>query len=647
MKYLQYMAGTASPVEKAGETNKLQEVQQTEVPKMTLSMSRRQVDFSHPERCTQTRPVSCTVCGKAVVPDKQNWARLLVAITEHFIVEGIPKIALLSKCSLCSRDEAFPFLMDTKIDRYVCAKLSNDKWINLNLGIPVLVDRIGKLCKFCNTNLNDVIIKYEPKDKAHVEKAQMYIRPAYSEPAVQSPPTFASAAIKKVSDVLSAHFSNGYRLNSPIELVRFRSFVAENFGEEITLSDEELRSIIAVCGIAFDGKVYVVSIQTKEQIRKLAEEYFANGAQVIFFTEFYTKNENWLFEASVVSEEMLICILRSLFSKLSFTSTYFGYTDATVYSVLEHEILRVWGNDILLTYKQLAERLQYVPLNRIKVTLGQNSDFIWNSVETFSHISRIDITDDQRAAIRESAVRGCNVRGYVSVTDLPIGEIKERNYQLSITAVHNAVYRICLSDKFDKQGKIVTRKGDYFNALTIMKDYCCTVDKCSLDNLLTFEKELTGEIHRWVPMEAGNSVLIRVGKNAYVADKYVHFNVDAVDRAIGDFMKSVYLPLRAFTAFGIFPDCGQVWNLFLLESYCRRFSQNYRFDTLSVNSRNVGAVIRKSCGLSYTEIMTDAVVNSDIPLTDVAVGEFLYENGYISCINGLSEKVHFQVPRTC
>ncbi|MGV8058731.1 MAG: hypothetical protein AB2L12_12015 [Smithellaceae bacterium] len=434
--------------------------------------------------------------------------------------------------------------------------------------------------------------------------------------------------VEHLTDVLSLHFANGYRLNSPIEMARFRSFAAEDLGKEITLTDEDLKRVIAACGTAFDGKIYAVSAQAKKQIKRLAEDYFSDGAQAIFFEEFYAKNENWLFESSVVSKDMLIDILGRLFPKLFFTQTYFGYMDDSLFAALEGEILRVWGDDILLTYGQLAERLRYVPLERIKYALGQNSDFIWSSVETFSHVSRIEITDEERQVIREAAVRECNARGYASITNLPLGGIEERNYKLSITAVHDAAYRICLSDKFDIKGKIVMRKGDTLDALTIMKNYCRTIEKCSLDALLNYEKELTGEVHRWIPMEAGNTVLVRIDKDIYVADKFAHFDVEAIDAAIELFVEDDYLPLKSFTTFGAFPHCGQTWNLFLLESYCRRFSQKFRFDTPSINSRNAGAVIRKNCDMDYTEIMTDAVANADVPLKDTAVGKFLYESGF-------------------
>jgi len=590
-----------------------------------ITNSAKRVDFTCPELCAQTRPLTCTIKGQAVVPNKQNWAQILVAITERFIADGNSSIDLLGYKPLYGSKI---FFLPTKSDSGTCSLLSNGKWIYTNYNPQTIVSIIKKLCQHCEVDLNDVIITYEPKYGKHGKAVQTYTRPANIVPTTPPKPALDPALVEQLTDVLSTHFANGYRLNSPIEMARFRSFAAEDLSEEITLTDEELRSYIADCGITFDGKVYAVSAQAKERIRDLSEDYFADGAQAIFFAEFYSKNENWLFDASVVSENMLIDILRRLFPKLSFTKTYFGYADASIFSTLESEILRVWSDDILLTYEQLAERLRYIPLERIKFALGQNSDFIWSSVETFSHVSRIEITDEERQIIREAAVRECNARSYFSITDLPFGEIKERNYELSITAVHNAIYRICLSDKFDKKGKIVTRKGEVFDALAIMKKYCRTIDKCSLDDLITYEKKLTGEVHRWIPMVAGNTILVRIDKNTYVADRYVNFDADIIDEAIGLLVKGDYLPLKSFTTFGVFPNCGQKWNLFLLESYCRRFSQKFRFDTLSVNSRNAGAVIRKSCVMNYTDIMTNAVANADIPLKDTAVGKFLYESGY-------------------
>lgn len=556
------------------------------------------------------------VCLGVISPTYQNWQK------QHFVRKDAIEIeSTLSAMLHLSPDanwdsEAGTYLVDTFT---ISINVLDTGWVN----VTELNHLFYNATHTCPADTETVTYS-KPVETVSVT----YSKPVDIVPVAHPEPMLYPGRVAQLEDILSTHFANGFRLNSPIELLRFRTFYQKNMDKELTLHDEDLKSRIAACGTNFDGKIYAVSAQAKERIRRLAEDYFTNGAQAIFFAEFYTKNESWLFEASVVSEDMLIEILRKLFPKLSFTQTYFGYTYASIIVVLEGEILRVWGDNVLRTYGQLIERLFYIPLERIKSVLSQNSDFIWNSVETFAHLSKINITDEERQVIREAVSRECNSRGYASIADLPLSEIEERNYTISLTALHNAVYRICLSDKFDIKGKIVTRKGDTLDALTIMKNYCLTIEKCSLDDLLSYEKELTGEINRWIPMEAGNTVLVRIDKDHYVADKLVHFDVEAVDAAIELFIEGDYLPLISFTTFGAFPHCGQTWNLFLLESYCRRFSRKFRFDTPSINSRNAGAVIRKTCGMDYTEIMTDAVANADVPLKDTAVGKFLYENGY-------------------
>ena len=143
------------------------------------------------------------------------------------------------------------------------------------------------------------------------------------------------------------------------------------------------------------------------------------------------------------------------------------------------------------------------------------------------------------------------------------------------------MFEIVLSDKYDRRGKIITRKGDTLDALTIMKEYCRKLDKCSLQDLLDFERELTGESHRWIPMEAGYSVMVRADEDSYIAEKYVHFDVAGIDSAL-DLFVTVYCHLKASPLFA-FPYCDKLGNLFLLESYCRRFSERFGFEVLAVN----------------------------------------------------------------
>ena len=587
------------------------------------------VDFTHPELCAQTRPVNCLKDGRAVVPDKQNWSRLLVAITERFIEEGNPNLGALDRKPMYGSKV---FFMPRKAHFGTCFELSNGKWIYTNYNTQTIVTIIGNLCRHCEVALSDVVISYLPKSAPFEHSAEPTKRAVEGVAATISPKMVLEPAfVEMIIEVMSAHFPNGFRIDSPIEFLRFRHFAAEDFGDETSITDEELMKSIFSCGTFFDGKVYVIGNEIESKIQNKVDLAISGGAEIIFYNSFYARHEDWLFAGSVISEEMLKDILVKLYLKYTHKANCFSPKsgNGTEISKIKSEIMRAWGSDVILNYKQLSERLPYTPLDKIKHVLAQNSDFIWNATEVYTHVGNVDMTDEECAAIAEYVAVACRTDGYASLSDVPLGEIEERNYELTLTAIHNAVFGIVLANKYDRRGKIITRKGDILDALTIMKEHCRTLDKCSLQDLLDFERELTGESHRSIPMEAGYSVMVRADEDSYIAEKYVHFGATEIDGALDLFVTGEYLPLKSVTTFAAFPHCRQAWNPFLLESYCRRFSDGFRFEVLAFNSKNAGAIVRKSCRLSYAQIMADAVAKSDIPLEKAAIEEFLHKNGYL------------------
>jgi hypothetical protein len=297
--------------------------------------------------------------------------------------------------------------------------------------------------------------------------------------------------------------------------------------------------------------------------------------------------------------------------------------------VVVNELIRVWGEDVLLSFGQMAERLPYIPVDRIKTVLAYSADFIWSSMETYTHKNKIDASEMEKSYVQEIARRECELHRYVSIAALPIEDFATRNHELSQAAVNNAVFSVYLSDDYEKRGKIVMRKGEGVDAHEIMREYCRTLDRITLDELLEFERDLTGEVRRWIPMQAGYDIMVRIDKDTYVAERFVEFDADSIDAAIEHFVSGEYAPLINVTTFAIFPYCGQAWNLFLLESYVRRFSKRFRFEAPSVNSRNVGCIVQRCSNLDYDGIMIDALAKSRLVLHDEdVVADFLFSSGY-------------------
>jgi len=428
--------------------------------------------------------------------------------------------------------------------------------------------------------------------------------------------------------VLDVRYKNRFRID-PIELGRLRRFMREITDADVTIADDELAEAVKMFGILLDGKVYIVSEDAQIKLKEIVSSYFLTGASVIFYTEFYIKNEQWLFDCSIVSVKMLTDSLRHAFPHLSFTKTYCGYTSTDIHSVVANELSRVWGEDVLLSFDQIAERLPYIPINRIKTALAYNADFIWNSVETYAYKNKIDVSETEKGYVKKVAKGECELHRYVSITTLPIEDFATRNHELSQTAVHNAVFNVYLSDDYEKRGKIVMRKGEEMDAHEIMREYCRTLDRITLDELLEFERDLTGEVHRWIPMQAGYDIMVRIDKDTYVAERFVEFDADVIDAAIEHFVSGEYAPLINVTTFATFPYCGQAWNLFLLESYVRRFSKRFRFETPSVNNKNVGCIVQRYSNFDYDGIMIDALAKSSLVLHDeCVVADFLLRGGY-------------------
>lgn len=600
------------------------------------------VDFDRPELCERTTPVLCKISGLEVpIIGRQNWVQLYVAIIEKFIKERNPKLAELYKRPLTrhkkhkhhrsflggffSQREDRSFFMNSRITGRNCALLSNGKWIDVNFSIPNLVKTIGLLCQYCGVNTTDIEIEYVGKKYKESTDYFYLVKTAKKEKGktISLDNNFFAVASK----VLSSRFENGLRIDSGIELDRFRLLANEDCSVDIGMSDFELKNALIPCGMLFDGKLYLVTETTKAKIIETISLAFNNGCRIIFYKSFYVQNENWLYDNHIISAEMFEAILRKSCPEYIYGRVSFSKEQNVS---LGSAIADCFKEATILSYAQMSERLPYIPISKIKQVLAGNSEFIWNAPEIYTHISRIVITKNDKDEISKFVANKIASNTYVLASDLQLSKISEQNPALSETALRNGVYLLCLADKYVLCGNIITLKGIKLEAAAIMEEYCLSRDNCKLDELLTFENEICGSIHRWIPMNAAYKIMVRTEKNLFVAENSVSFDIDAIDNAIEYFCEGDYIPLQAVTALMTFPYCGRPWTLFLLESFCRRFSRKFRFEVLAVNSKCAGVIVRQSCPMNYRQIMTDAVAKSGIELTEQKVLDYLCNNGYIA-----------------
>ena len=84
-------------------------------------------------------------------------------------------------------------------------------------------------------------------------------------------------------------------------------------------------------------------------------------------------------------------------------------------------------------------------------------------------IDRFHITAEEKEAIYGYVNAACAENGFASLSDVPLGDIIEENYELSITTIWNAVYKAVLMKHFWLNGKILTRDKPELDAVSLLK----------------------------------------------------------------------------------------------------------------------------------------------------------------------------------
>lgn len=432
----------------------------------------------------------------------------------------------------------------------------------------------------------------------------------------------------RILSTLEHFFEYGFKTDV-VEISRFRESYEQINRTECELTDKQLVHFISSIGFEFEGKVYVVSEQEKENIRQTLEKCKLDKVCIVYYESLFDSNFEEYYREKIVSSEMLKAIIQSLAPHCRFKNNYFTFeNDGTEMELVGEDIVRVWGSSLLQTYDELSRKLPLIPMEKVKQSLASNGKFLWNSPETYVLTKEIHISDEDRSELTHYVEHQVELNGGVSLAELPFDKVRDQNPGLSEVALQNAFYAL-VKDRYDRNDKVLTKKGQKKDVYSAVIEYCRRKDHCTYHRLEEIARRVAGVVRQPAIVEAANAAMIRLDKDHFVADQYVKFDCESIDRALDQTVSSDFIGLREITTFSLFPDCGYKWNLYLLESYCRRFSKKYKYETRRANSSNSGAIVVKSCLMNYHDLMARAVARSNTPLDEENVFEFLTETGYM------------------
>lgn len=435
----------------------------------------------------------------------------------------------------------------------------------------------------------------------------------------------------ELKTLLFKKFPYGIRIDSEIDIIKLKNF-AEMFGITLPENEKLLKAQTSAGGISFEGKIYFVSEDIYNGIIQKINDVFAEGFFVIYYEELLNRNFAWFDENHISSWELLREILDCKSDDLFIGKNFLrqGNMRINEAEAVEKEMERVWGDEPIHTYDEMYLRLPYIPNEKIKFYLSYCQKFVWSTHETFAWIDKVIISEEERQVIIDYVESECDIHGHASIANVPLSNIEEENYQISITAIYDAVYRLVLRDRFSINGKILTKNDAAIDALTLTKSFCADKEGCTFEQLNDYVISINGTENRQITFRAAYEQMIRLDEQNFVADYKVHFDIDAIDKLLDQMIKGDFASIKSIATFIMFPYCGYKWTYSLLESFCYRFSKKYRLDVIGFNDRNAGIIAKKEVNLAYVDMLAITALRSGLDLRADIIGEYLYNNGYIA-----------------
>lgn len=441
----------------------------------------------------------------------------------------------------------------------------------------------------------------------------------------------------QVTTVLRENYPYGFRLESTIDIKRFRRY-AEGLDLELPESDDALKAEIKNAGVKIEDKVYLVEADTFEYIRNIINTLSSDGSCVLFYDCIYDSDASGMEEHHITSADLLKAIMKhcrqNIFDDLA--SIYFAKNFLSLIGeqverdAVTIEMQRVWGDSQTRVVAEISEQLPVIPDEYVRRYLSGSTEFVWVSDGVYFSMQRFIITAEEENAIVDFVAQECDSKGYASISDVPLGNTAEENYELTDFGLQEAIYNKALIGKYQLNGKILTRENAAsLDVVALAKQYLVGKEECTFDEMDKKVTEYAGTRYRYMAYEALYSSMVRRDKEHYVAHQYVKFDVDAIDDVLSEMIADRFVAIKEITSFALFPLCGLPWNHYLLESYCYSYSKKFCLKVIGFNDKNAGIIAENDVTDGYNELLSQAAARAKIELSTEAVGQYFFETGYM------------------
>ena len=439
-------------------------------------------------------------------------------------------------------------------------------------------------------------------------------------------------------EVLRQYFKKGFRMDSPLEIRKFKRYYTEIHDRELTDSDDDISKKIKLLCIIYEGKAFLpdnmLSEKLKEELLNYIEDAFSAGKEAIYYQAIFSEFSDAFLDYHIHDADMLKLYLTFIGNgKFFINRSFISKTpDVSMDPLSEvRSCLQDYGRPA--TYDELFAALPHLPQSKIKFILASNVEFVNNGCGEYFHESIVHLSDEELDGISEIIQRTIDEKNFIGGNELydairaKYPYIIDENHTLSMYGFRDAL-KAKLGDKFSFKGNIISSSGQELSMADVFAKYARSHDTFTLSELQSLANNLATPIY----FEAIYENSLRISRDQFVAKTAAHFPVEAMDEALDRICMGKYIPLPEATNFGTFPYVGFPWNIFLLEHYVASYSQKYMLLHSSFNGTEcAGAIVKRSAGIdSFDDLIVDLLANNQVEMQKAPVLQFLSDKGYLA-----------------
>ena len=434
----------------------------------------------------------------------------------------------------------------------------------------------------------------------------------------------SSNMLALVGTIISDTFPNGFRKSSQIARKKFANAYKDTTGTDFP-EDIDLDALAIQVGLEYEDKIYVPSEEMKKFLRKLIDDIREKDYRLIYYEEMYNTFSEQLSADQIFSAEMLKTVLEVVAPEMVFYKTYacFSKNDSLV-----DDIIRVYGSDIYIDYREIKSRLPYVDLYQIRLTCSRSTEFVSMGDEVYALSKKINLSESDVENARKSIEEDIIENNFSKLGSIDVYESECMNPGINASALRALLFDRYLSKDYDRKRSIITRKGTKIRVYDAMKEFCLEHERISVDEIEAYERDISGNCT--YGLNAAFDSLIRVDKEIFVHRDMVFFDVEAIDYAISTYVQNGVFPLADIKSFTSFPYVdGYPWNSFLLDSFCSHYSKKFRSIGGPSKQDIIGAIYPIHMTFDgYTSLLAKAAADSGLELTEKIIGDFFSAHKY-------------------